>query len=202
MPDSQPPPTDISTALNGSPTGQHLLLGEMVIPVIVNTSKTDGAITMEIEGGTKAVLKVYSRELAAYAKFVGLPDPAPATTDLKDAMVAFDIITDGDATGLDLDGGDILANNIVMKGTLSAETGNLSFAALDITGGFTVAGNTTMTLDLTVRNISLTGTLFGAYGHSVTTQPTVTGSRGGNAALASLLTALDGIGWIVNSSSA
>lgn len=42
----------------------------------------------------------------------------------------------------------------------------------------------------------------GFYGSSGVTQPTVTGSRGGNAALASLLTALANMGLIVNSSSA
>lgn len=41
----------------------------------------------------------------------------------------------------------------------------------------------------------------GVFGHATQGQPTVTGSRGGNAALASLLTALAGFGWIVDSSS-
>ena len=40
----------------------------------------------------------------------------------------------------------------------------------------------------------------GFYGTTPVTQPTVTGSRGGNAALASLLTALEGMGLIVDSS--
>ena len=40
----------------------------------------------------------------------------------------------------------------------------------------------------------------GAYGQPGTTRQTVVGSRGGNAALASLLTALDAIGWIIDGS--
>ncbi len=44
------------------------------------------------------------------------------------------------------------------------------------------------------------GAKFGAYSATPVTKPTVTGSRVGNAALASLLTALANIGWIVDSS--
>lgn len=44
-------------------------------------------------------------------------------------------------------------------------------------------------------------TSLGFFGTAPTTKPTVTGSRGGNAALASLLTALAGLGLIVDSSS-
>lgn len=43
---------------------------------------------------------------------------------------------------------------------------------------------------------------FGAFGGTGTSKPTVTGSRGGNAALASLLTALANLGWVTDSSSA
>lgn len=41
----------------------------------------------------------------------------------------------------------------------------------------------------------------GFYGHAVAAKPEVTGSRGSNAALASLLTALAGLGLITDSSS-
>lgn len=46
------------------------------------------------------------------------------------------------------------------------------------------------------------GTTAGFFGTAPATQPTVTGSRGGNAALASLLTALAGVGLIVDSTTA
>jgi hypothetical protein len=51
-------------------------------------------------------------------------------------------------------------------------------------------------------NISKSGGSIGAFGATATTRPTVSGSRGGNAALASLLTALATLGWITDSSSA
>lgn len=50
--------------------------------------------------------------------------------------------------------------------------------------------------------LSKSGGLVGFYGTSPASKQTVTGSRGGNAALASLLTALANIGLITNSSSA
>jgi hypothetical protein len=46
------------------------------------------------------------------------------------------------------------------------------------------------------------GTNLGVYGATPVAKPTVSGSRGGNAALASLLTALASIGLITNSTSA
>jgi hypothetical protein len=42
----------------------------------------------------------------------------------------------------------------------------------------------------------------GAFGATPIVRPTVTGSRGGNAALASLLTALANLGWIIDSTTA
>lgn len=42
----------------------------------------------------------------------------------------------------------------------------------------------------------------GVFGHATSAQPTVTGSRGGNAALTSFLTAMAGFGWIIDGTSA
>lgn len=60
-------------------------------------------------------------------------------------------------------------------------------------------------LDFTATDASFSGTLkcgkFGANATTPITKPTVTGSRGGNAALASLLTALANYGLITDSSS-
>lgn len=53
--------------------------------------------------------------------------------------------------------------------------------------------------DGSLRHLS---TKFGAFGAAVTTKPTVTGSRGGNAALASLITALATLGWVTDSTTA
>lgn len=55
--------------------------------------------------------------------------------------------------------------------------------------------------DMKLRNIELTGTLLGFYGATPATKPTATGSRGGNAALASLLTQLATLGLITDSTS-
>lgn len=48
-------------------------------------------------------------------------------------------------------------------------------------------------------NISVNGTNLGFFGSAPITKPTVTGSRGGNAALASLLTTLANLGLIIDS---
>lgn len=48
-------------------------------------------------------------------------------------------------------------------------------------------------------HIGFSGDTIGFFNHVPSAKPTVTGSRGGNAALASLLTALDGLGLITDS---
>src|SRR5690349_2189174 len=60
-------------------------------------------------------------------------------------------------------------------------------------GGNTIADFGT---DGSIRHLS---TKFGAYSATPVVKPTVTGSRGGNAALASLITALATIGWVTDS---
>lgn len=88
-----------------------------------------------------------------------------ATTDLKDAMVANDIIADSGASPLDLDGG------------------KLTCGEANITGA-----------------INHDGTTVGWFSTTPTTKQTVTGSRGANAALATLLDALRVYGLITDSS--
>ncbi len=60
----------------------------------------------------------------------------------------------------------------------------------------------TITQSLLVATVQHVGSLYGAFSATPTTKPTVTGSRGGNAALASLLTALATLGWITDSTTA
>lgn len=55
-------------------------------------------------------------------------------------------------------------------------------------------------LELIGPSVKIDGTI-GFYGHAAAAKPTVTGSRGANAALASLLTGLAGLGLLVDSSS-
>jgi hypothetical protein len=51
-----------------------------------------------------------------------------------------------------------------------------------------------------MRFESGTTAMLGFYGHAASVQPTVTGLKGGNAALGSLLTALSGMGLVIDSS--
>jgi len=77
---------------------------------------------------------------------------------------------------------------------------NVKGSFFPITGG-TVSGNVTVTGSASVNtDLSVTGKS-GFNGTTPIAKPTVTGSRGGNAALASLLTALANYGLIVDSSS-
>lgn len=98
-----------------------------------------------------------------------------STSDLKDDLVTNGIVTDGGATPLNLDGGALTV------GTVSAT-------------GIVTGGNFQHT-----GNAGSTG--IGFFNTTPAVKQTVTGSRGSNAALASLLTALAGYGIIVDSSS-
>lgn len=93
------------------------------------------------------------------------------------------------------------------KFTVTASNGNTVVAgtfngqgAADFDSTLNVDGNTTMNGNVAIGNG--TGDTVAFYGAAGSTQQTVTGSRGGNAALASLLTALATLGVIVDSSSA
>lgn len=68
-----------------------------------------------------------------------------------------------------------------------------------INGDTTIGGSLTVNFDAALGNAATDTISF--YGAAGATQQTITGSRGGNAALASLLTALDALGIIVDSSS-
>lgn len=71
---------------------------------------------------------------------------------------------------------------VVVAGEIQAPTGGTT----DVNGPVIVAAS---------------GGTLGFYGHAPAAKPTVSGSRGSNAALASLLTALAGLGLLVDSSS-
>lgn len=64
-----------------------------------------------------------------------------------------------------------------------------------------VVDGTLLVVDAGNDEIKFTAAKFGAFGATPVAKPTVTGSRGGNAALASLLTALQNLGLIVDSTS-
>lgn len=86
-------------------------------------------------------------------------------------------------------GGANTDSNIIHRGT-----GTLALNALD-SGGIALQSNTG-------TKVFVNATGIGFYGTGGVAKQTVTGSRGGNAALASLLTALANIGLITNSTSA
>jgi hypothetical protein len=89
---------------------------------------------------------------------------------------------------------------ILANGTFEAGPGN---AARD-TNWRRSAANEWTTDDSVIVSLMLRhlGTTLGFYGAAAVTKPTVTGSRGGNAALASLLTALATLGLITDSTTA
>lgn len=89
---------------------------------------------------------------------------------------------------------------ILANGTIEAGSGN---AARDVNLRRTAADQWTtddaLIVSLMFRHL---GTTLGFYGAAAVAKPTVTGSRGGNAALASLLTALANLGLITDSTTA
>ncbi len=83
--------------------------------------------------------------------------------------------------------------NLYISGTaLNHMAGNLLLGTT--TDGMTAGGSLAVAQDLAHR-----GTLLGFYNAAPAAKPTVSGSRGGNAALASLLTALAGLGLLTDS---
>ena len=79
--------------------------------------------------------------------------------------------------------------------------GVAQFAENGATGAVVDAGYVQLKYNGTVRfEVNTTG--IGAYGASPVAKPTVVGSRAGNAALASLLSALASIGWVTDMSTA
>ncbi|WP_369271653.1 hypothetical protein AB5J55_17905 [Streptomyces sp. R11] len=101
----------------------------------------------------------------------------------------------GGVTGDTFDRWRILAN-----GTIEAGSGS---TARD-TNWRRSAANEWTTDDSVIVTLMLRhlGTTLGFYGAAATTKPVVTGSRGGNAALASLLTALANLGLVTDNTTA
>jgi hypothetical protein len=86
--------------------------------------------------------------------------------------------------------------NLYISGTaINYLAGNLLLGTT--TDGMTAGGSLAVAKDLAHR-----GTKVGFYNTAPAAKPAVTGSRGGNAALASLLTALAGLGLVTDSTSA
>lgn len=91
---------------------------------------------------------------------------------------------------------------------IALDTGGTSTISIDGSGNFIFSGfsGTLLTLgsggeSLITGSLTTTGSL-GLFGHAAPGQQTVTGSRGGNAALASLLTALAAYGLVIDNTTA
>jgi hypothetical protein len=161
----------------------------------------DGASGLDLEGGALAAGETRVDELAvtgtatlegdlvhtgsAFGVYGVTPVDRPgATEDIKDALASLGLLTNGGASPLNLDAGAIVAGAAsftTMESSGNAQAGGILYA----NGGF--------------RHIASTLLFWDGTGHA--SKPTVTGSRGGNAALASLLTALATYGLITDSSS-
>lgn len=85
----------------------------------------------------------------------------------------------------------------------SADTVQIGAATTSDSAKFYVSGKISTSGEIEINgDLNHDGSNVGFYGTAPAAKPTVTGSRGGNAALASLLTALAGLGLITDSSSA
>lgn len=114
------------------------------------------------------------------------------------------VIKDGSIEFLGSDGG---SPDLILK---RSSNGTLSLQALNLSGNVAVGGTLDVTGTLTAfgyfgagGNVGLGsgGSLLGFYGTAPAAKPAITGSRGANAALASLLTQLAALGLITDSSS-
>lgn len=140
---------------------------------------------------------------SAYSiNLMGIVENSPgagATASLK---------VDAGSVGINLHG---IVNTTALS--LSANTTNI---LNDGANGVTIGGgylyttgasefNNTVLFDQNITvgaNLAHTGSNVGFYGHAAAAKPTVTGAKGGNAALGSLLTALAGLGLLTDSSTA
>jgi hypothetical protein len=105
------------------------------------------------------------------------------------------VVSNGGAQGIECDS-DGTAYGAGTTGILAFNRSTSAYIELNVTGltvNLRASGTTKLTID---------GTGIGFYGAATAAKPTVTGSRGGNAALASLLTGLASQGLITDSSTA
>lgn len=108
-----------------------------------------------------------------------------ATADIKDALTLLGLLQGTSATPLNLDGGALTAGAIL--GSSVNSSGALGASGL-------------MTANAGFQHLASTLLFWAGTGYA--SKPTVSGSRGGNAALASLLTVLATYGLITDGSSA
>lgn len=172
---------NIRELLESTATGQHLLLGEFVLPFApgeddptgVTSNITDGRAQLWIDDDGALWLSIYSNTTGTWttvgAQVEEVTEAQESTTDIKDVLVNAGLLEDGGITPLDLDGGDI------------------TVAAANISGV-----------------VTHTGTTFGAFSHLPGPQFTVAGNRTTEigAVMGLLLAGLAAQGWLVDSTTA
>jgi hypothetical protein len=118
---------NIRELLESTATGQHLLLGEFVLPFApgeadptgVTSNVTDGRAQLWIDDEGTLQLSVFSRTLDGWTDLGAsalTTEAQESTTDIKDVLVNAGLLEDEGITPLDLDGGDISAGGITMTG--------------------------------------------------------------------------------------
>lgn len=162
--------------------------------VISSTTKVTNLNVDLLDGGDWASPGAIGTTTPANATFVGLT--ATGTVNLGNTAATSAVVINGNNSGV---GGGVFVtirnggSDVLVMGNKSAIAGGAYSStpyirgagggvAIEFEAGFKTNGNV------------------GFYGTTPVAKPTVTGSRGGNAALASLLTALAGFGLITDSS--
>ena len=109
----------------------------------------------------------------------------------------------GLAVGSDLTvAGDLRAGDVALTGDLVVGGATTLAGLVTTTIGLTAGGLVTASNGITIGGaLDHDGSTVGFYGTAPVAKPTVTGSRGANAALASLLTALASLGLLTDASS-
>lgn len=180
-----------------------------ILPPTFGTMAHQDYYRVSITGGTIDGVAITAGTIAAITSF-GIRSSGTGPYDIKIANVenlsstrTITVTThDADRT-LDFAGDLTLAASFTTAGAnaLTLTTTGATNVTLPTTGTLaTLAGTETLS-NKTLATLSVTGNA-GFYGTSAAAKPTVTGSRGGNAALASLLTGLSGLGLVTDSSSA
>lgn len=208
--------------MDSTEVGQHLRQGVFIIPeVTAAATTTEDAVDGEAHtylDGDALILEIYVASLGEWVT-VGVVDPLTigtinvttlnvtgdlnhdgnnvgffgvtpttrpgATADIKDALTLLGLLQGTSATPLNLDGGALTA-------------GAISGSSVNSSGAMGASG--LMTANAGFQHLASTLLFWAGTGYA--SKPTVSGSRGGNAALASLLTTLATYGLITDGSSA
>jgi len=164
--------------------------------MIASTTKVANLNVDLLDGGDWASPGAIGTTTPANATFVGLT--ATGTVNLGSTAAASAVVINGNNSGV---GGGVFVtirnggSDVLVMGNKSAIAGGAYSNTPYIRGG---AGGVAIEFEAGFK----TNGNVGFYGTTPVAKPTVTGSRGGNAALASLLTSLAAFGLLTDSSTA